>query len=165
MALIVEDGTGMSTAESFASVAAADTRLAALGNTNWADLTTTEKEQALRRATAYMEQAYRQNWQGTRVNSTQALSWPRSWATVDGYAVAADSVPAVIANACIDLAFMAAAGDLNPNLERAVIRKKLGPLETEYSPHSPQQVRYRAIDMMLAPYLGRGGASYTLVRS
>lgn len=165
MALIVEDGTGMSTAESFASVAAADTRLAALGNTNWANLTTTEKEQALRRATAYMEQAYRLRWQGMRATSAQALSWPRSWVSVDGYAVAADTVPADIANACIDLAFKAAAGDLNADLERPVIREKVGPIETEYAAYGPERTRYPAIDMMLAPYLGRGGASFRIERT
>jgi len=165
MTLIVENGSGLSTAESFASVSAADTRLAAQGNTNWAGLTTTEKEQALRRATQYMEQAYRQRWQGSRLNGTQALSWPRSWVTVDGYAVASDSVPADIANACIDLAFKAAAGDLNADLSPPVIREKVGPIETEYAAHGPERTRYPAIDMMLAPYLGRGGASYQLVRT
>ena len=62
MSLIVEDGTGMETAESYASVAQADARLAALGMTNWATLTTTEKEQALRRATVAMARAGRMPW-------------------------------------------------------------------------------------------------------
>ena len=164
MSLITEDGSGLSTAESYISLADANTRHTNLGNTAWTG-TDAAKEAALRKATEYMLQAYRGNWQGTRLNSTQALDWPRAWVSVDGYAVATDIVPAEVANACADLALRALSDDLNADLERAVIRKKIGPLETEYSPHSPQQVRYRAIDMMLAPYLGRGGASYTLVRS
>lgn len=164
MALIVEDGTGLSTAESYASVAAADTRLAAHGMTNWTALTTGEKEQALRRATRHMVQAYRGRWLGDRVYAVQALDWPRWGVCVDGFYVSSSAVPADVANACIDLAFKAAAGDLAPDIERAIIREKVGPLETEYSAHSPQATRYRAIDMLLAPYLSGGGVNARLVR-
>lgn len=164
MSLITEDGTGLSTAESYVSVAAADTRLAALGLTNWALLITAEKEQALRRATAHIEQVYRLRWKGTRRTTTQALAWPRHSVVIDDYTtVASDVVPIDVANACAELAFKAAAGDLNADLERAIVREKVGPLETEYSPHSPQSVRYRALDMALAAYLC--SASAMLVRA
>jgi len=165
MSLVTENGTGLSTAESYASVSAADTRLAALGMTTWAPITTSEKEQALRRATAYMVQAYRGRWAGLRLTQAQALDWPRYGVTLEGYPVASDSVPADIANACIDLAFKAAAGDLAPDLERAVIREKVGPLETEYAAHGVQSTQYRAIDMALSAYLTGGGAMARLVRS
>ncbi len=165
MSLIVEDGTGLPTAESLVSVAAATARHAALGNDTWATITTEQMEQALRRATAYMEQAFRTRWTGRRVSAVQALSWPRYDVCVDGYSVDSNVVPAEVANACADLALKAAAGDLNADIERAVIREKVGPLETEYSPHSPQAVRYRAIDMLLAPYLSGSSAMATLVRT
>lgn len=166
MALVVENGTGLSNAESYVSVAGADTRMSNLGNTNWTTLTTVEKEQALRRATVYMAQAYRERWAGNRHTTTQALDWPRNSVVVDGFVVIESNVvPADVANACADLAFKAAAGDLNADIERAVIREKVGPLETEYSAHSPQTVRYRAIDMLLAPYLTGGGAMARLVRA
>lgn len=165
MALVTENGTGLATAESYASVADASTRHAALGNTNWATLTATEMEQALRRATVHMGQSYRTRWTGVRLNSTQALDWPRSGVFADGYSVASDIVPVDVKNACIDLALKAASGELNPDLERAVIREKVGPLETEYSAASPQQVRYRAIDMALAAYLTGGGSSNRIVRT
>ena len=166
MSLIVENGTGLSTAESYITVAAASTRQSALGNSNWTTLSTAEMEEALRRATQYMLQAYRGRWQGTRINATQALDWPRNWVTVDGYAVDADIVPTDIANACADMAFRAAAGDLAADLTRGIVREQVGPLETEYDRNSPQSVRYRAIDMMLAPYLTRGaGGSMMVVRT
>lgn len=159
MSLIVEDGTGLSTAESYISVADASTRHSNLGNTTWADLTTAQMEEALRRATIYMEQAYRSRWAGYVQHLTQALSWPRNSVVVDGWRwIATDIVPAEVANACADLALKAAAGDLNADLTRAVKRKKVGPLETEYSDYSPQSVRYPAINMMLAPYLAGTGA-------
>lgn len=165
MSLIVENGTGLSTAESYISVADATTRHAALGNTNWALLTTPEIEQALRRATNYMVQTYRGLWTGYRINSTQALDWPRSWVVVDTYPVASNAVPSDIANACADLALKAASGDLAEDLTRGIVREKVGPLETEYDRNSPQSVRYRAVDMALAPYLAGAGANARLVRT
>lgn len=154
MALVVEDGTGLTTAESFASVADADTRLAALGLSLWADeMNTAEKEQALRRATTFMEQSWRSRWQGNRKTLEQALSWPRYEVCVDGFPIPGTIVPVDVENACIDLAYKAAFGDLAPDIERAIIREKVGPLETEWSAHGSQATQYRAINMTLSPYL------------
>jgi hypothetical protein len=165
MTLIVEDGTGLSTAESYISVADADARMAALGMTNWNDLTAAEKEQALRRATTYMTQAYRKRWRGARLYRAQALDWPRYGATVDGYDIPSTEVPREIANACADLAFRAASGELAPDTGRAIIREKVGPLETEYDRNSPQGTRYRSVDMILAPFLKGSSAMVGLVRA
>lgn len=44
------------------------------------------------------------------------------------------------------------------------MREKIGPMETEYDKNSPQHKRYRAIDLMLAPYL-TGSGNITLVRA
>ena len=165
MALIVETGTGSSSAESFASVAQADTRLALFGNTAWGSLATAAKEQALRRATAYMEQAFRTRWRGTRLLRDQALSWPRYGVEVDGWTVLSTIVPDDIADACIDLAAKASLAELNADLTRAVVREKVGPLETEYSQYSAETVRYVAIDMAMAPYLRSGGATVRLERT
>ncbi len=166
MALVAEDGTGRADAESYATVAEATARHAAFGNTAWAAIATDAlKEAALRNATLHMTQSYRTRWQGMRVNQIQGLDWPRVSVVVDGYSVDSDIVPADVKDACIDLALKASSGELNPDLERAVIREKVGPLETEYSDHSPQQVRYRAIDMALAPYLTGGGSNNRIVRT
>lgn len=166
MALSVETGSGSSTAESYASVADADTRLAALGLTLWADeMITAEKEQALRRSTVFMEQSYRLRWRGQRMLSAQALSWPRYGVLVDGFPIESDVVPPEVSNACIDLAFKAAAGDLAPDIERAIIREKIGPIETEWNANASQAVRYRSIDMTLAPFLRGSGANVSLVRT
>lgn len=165
MSLIVEDGTGMENAESYASVAQADARLAALGMTNWAALTSTEKEQALRRATVAMGQFCGGRWKGTRLYRIQALDWPRYGVEVDGYGIPSTEVPVDVVSACIDLALKAAAGDLNPDLSRAVKREKVGPLETEYADYSPQATQYRALNQALSVYLRGGGASVPLYRA
>jgi hypothetical protein len=165
LALVTEDGTGLSNAESYISVADADTRLGNLGQTNWATLQIAEKEAALRRSTAFIEQALRERWTGYRLHKTQALSWPRWYVVVDGYPVDPNTVPADVANACADLAMKAAAGDLNADLTPRVITKKVGPIETQYDRYSPQSVRYRALEMALSPYLKGSSSNAMLVRA
>ncbi len=166
MALVVEDGTGLANAESYISVADATTRHANLGNTAWAALASdTLREQALRRATDFMLQSFRQRWIGQRRLITQALDWPRYGVDVDGFYVPSDSVPADIANACADLALKAAAGDLAPDLTRGVVRRKVGPLEIEFDRYSPQNPRYVAITGALAPYLMGSSMNAQLVRA
>jgi hypothetical protein len=164
MTLVVEDGSGISTAESYISVAAAGTRHTNLGNTAWTG-TDAAKESALRRATAHMEQAYRTRWKGTRLTRAQALSWPRYGAIADGWDVPSTEVPTDVANACADLALKALADELAPDVTRVAIREKVGPLEREYSPYSPQSPQYRAVDLALAPYLFGGASTSRLVRA
>ena len=168
MAIVVEDGTGKSTAESYISVADASTYHTARGNTAWAALTTDAlREAALRKATDYMRQAYRSRWQGYRVNEDQALDWPRYDVEVEGYAVDSDIVPTEVKNACAELALKASSADLNPDLTQGVLSEQVGSISVTYDKNSPQRTRYAAIDAMLAPYLkaGGGGCSMGLIRS
>lgn len=170
MSLIVETGAIVAGAESYISVADADTYHSNRGATVWATLTTAEKEQALRKATDFMIQAYRQRWKGTRMSATQALDWPRAWVYLgpnDEFPnlVADDVVPTEVKNACASLALRASSADLAPDLSQGKKRVKVGPIETEYDPYSPQSKRYAAIDAMLAPYLANGAGHITVVRS
>lgn len=153
--LIVEDGTGKADAESFVTVAEADARLAALGMTTWDEnMSEPEKEQALRRATQYMEQRWRLRWKGALYTGVQALSWPRSDVVAEGYLYPFDAIPTAVKNANIDLAFAAAKGELiETNPKPLVIRQKLGPLEREYDRGSLQRPRFAAVTLMLAPFL------------
>lgn len=165
MVLVVEDGTGKADAESYISVADAETRLGLLGDTTFTAKTTAEKETALRIATEYLEGMFRSRWKGMRLNSTQALSWPRYDAIVDGWYIDSDEVPTAVANATADLALKSLTETLAPDLERGVIREKVGPLETEYDRASPQAKRFRAVNMALAPFLKGSSAMATLVRA
>lgn len=78
MALIVEDGTGLSNAESFASVAFANTYHTNRGNALWTG-TDAVKEAALRKATDYIQAKYYPRWGGSRMTDAQALDWPRDY--------------------------------------------------------------------------------------
>lgn len=158
MSLIVEDGTGLSTAASYISVDDADTYHMERQNADWVG-SAEAKEGALRRATDFMLQRYRGAWQGYRLNSTQALDWPRSWVEVDGYSVASDSVPTPIKQACAELALRALAGDLNADQDQAgITREKIGQIEVEYGLGASTAVKYPAVDELLAPYLQTGSS-------
>lgn len=165
MALIVEDGTGLSTAESYASVAECDVYLAANGITIWAPLLTAEKEQALRRATNFMLQVYRPQWKGQRATAVQRLDWPR-WNVYlpdQPYYVPNTSIPETLKNAQCELALLGAMGDLNTVQAQAVISKQVGPLKITYDKDSSQSKKYVHVDEMLSVYTS-GRSSGNMMR-
>jgi hypothetical protein len=176
MAIVVETGSGSATAESFASVADATTYHSNRGNAAWAALASdTVREQCLRKATDYMEQAFRTRWQGYRNTATQALSWPRSFVYLEPfilgavgsypYLVADDIVPVQVKNACAELALKAATADLLADTTQQVVSETIGPISTTYDKFSPQNTRYIAIEAMLQPYFARGSNSIKTVRA
>lgn len=166
MALTVETGSGSASSESYASTSDVDTYQSNRGVTLWATLSTAEKEQALRRATTYMEQVYRLRWKGWRYTRDQALSWPRESVERLDYGLGdyyeTDAVPVEVVNACCEMAFKAAFGDLSPDIGRVTKREKVDVIEVEYEGGRAPFVRYRAIDNILAPLLkgDAGGDSF-----
>lgn len=166
MALVVEDGTAKADAESYLSVTDADSYFANRGYTLWATMSTNEKEQALRRSADYMKAAYGPRWLGYRVSASQALDWPRSGVVARGFSIPADAIPAEVKNACAELAFKAAGGDLAPDIGQRAVREKVDVIEVEYDRYSPQFTQFRAVDNMLAPFLSDlGGAVRRVVRA
>lgn len=170
MALITEDGSGVAGAESLCSVAVADAYHAARGNTAWAALTTTAKEQALIKATDYMQQKYRPMWAGLRRYSTQALDWPRVEVPRrdigDYYPI--DIVPIEVQHACADLASRSSGGTvLLADQSREVVEQTVGPITTKYSQGSSPSKKFVAVDAMVAMFMkaGSGSSLMTLIRS
>lgn len=153
MALIVETGTASTTADSYSSVADADAYLAARGYTLWAPLLLAEKEQALRRATDYMQQVFHRRWVGARLTTAQALDWPRTrWLGHGTLLYTQTEVPSAVKRACIELAFRAASGHLAPDTPaQQVKRQRVDSLEVEYA--STSRPKYPAVDAILSPYL------------
>lgn len=170
MSLIVEDGTGLSTAEAYISVADAGTYLGNRGDTSWAAATTAAKEAALRAATDYMIQTFRPLWQGYRMTQAQALDWPRAGVVVDGFEVATDVVPTEVARACAEYALRVLAGDeLLPDRASGgqVVRERVDVIETEYLPGSSPAPSFPAVDRMISPFLSylSGGANRRVLRA
>jgi len=167
MTLIVETGAADPGAESYASTADADAFLFARGITLWGILATVDKEAALRRATDYMQQVYRDRWYGNRSTRTQGLDWPRWLVPMKDVPGGYGSVPAYypitcipneVKNACILLAFKAAAGDLAPDVQPQVASESVGSISVSYIPGARQTVRYQSIDHLLALLLRDGGS-------
>jgi hypothetical protein len=175
MSLIVEDGSIVDGAESYASVDDANTYLDAMGMTTWANLTDTDKERALRRATMFMLARYRGRWKGSKVKYAQSLDWPRvgvtpadaepPYSTQAGfgygyqYEIPYTSVPKEVKNACCELAFRAAAGPLMEDLQQQILQETVGPITTKYDNTSPQSARYVFVDAILGPLLVSSGNS------
>ena len=154
MAFVVETGAGLSNANSYASVSAADSYVADRGITGWASLSQTIKEQSLVKATDYLEATYRAAWKGNRVSETQALSWPRYNVVVDGFNFASNGVPLQVVNACIEMAIRASAGEtLLADQGQRVRREKIDVIEVEYQDYSDPTQRYPLVNRMVMPYL------------
>lgn len=165
MSLITETGTGSATSESFCSVADSIAYHEARGNSAWASLTVTQQEQALRKATDYMEAVYSQRWAGTRTTSVQALSFPRYNVFVNGFVVLSSSVPKPVINACAELALRASTDELLSDSTQQKTRTKVDVIEVEYDKYSPQSTQYLAITAMLAPYFESGsGVEVKVIR-
>jgi hypothetical protein len=166
MSIVTEDGTGKSDAESFITLAEASAYHADRGNAAWAALASdTLREQALRRATDYLEQVYGLKWKGERTKHTQALSWPRYDVCANGFDVDSDVVPVPVQRACAEMALKAAAGELAPDVGRLAKREKVDVLEVEYESGALPYVRYRAVDNLLAPYLEGGSGAVKVYRA
>lgn len=174
MAITVETGSGNALSESFASVADCDSYFSLRGVTIWTVLVTAEKEQALRRATDFMQQAYRDRWSGFRASSAQALDWPRYDVPVKDLPgnfsngtvyFPSNAVPAEVKTACIMLAIKAAAGELAPDLGSQKSKVKIGPIETEYFAGTRQSTKFQAVEKLLQPFFTGSGLSMKVVRA
>jgi hypothetical protein len=169
VALIVENGSGVADAESYASVAYCTTYHAARGNAAWASLASDAiREQCLRKATDYMVQVYRSSWRGFRKLTTQSLDFPRDSMLVDSgtqsYYLENTVVPTEVKNACAEFALKSSAEELYPDQERRVLEETVGPITTKYEPFSAQKKSYSAIEAMIAPYLNLQGVNVRLVK-
>jgi len=166
MAFVVETGSGVPNANSYASVSAADGYVADRGIAGWSTLTNTLKEQALINATDYLEATYRDAWKGNRITATQSLSWPRSNVIVDGFLLDANIVPLPVVYACVEMAVRAAGGEtLIADQGQRVKREKIDVIEIEYQDYSDPTQRYPFVNRMLAAYLvSSSDGSFSQVR-
>ena len=110
MALIVEDGTGLATANAYISETFANTYHSERCNEGWAGATT-QKEAAIRKATEYLDREF--CFRGSLVKDhvddpPQALAWPRVGVDDnEGRVIDDESVPLAVERACAELALSA----------------------------------------------------------
>lgn len=166
---VVEDGTGLSTANAYVTEANADQYHENYGNPSaWTDLTSAQKQQYIREATRYLDSVYALQWIGDRKESGQALDWPRAFAEdPDGFLRDDDSVPQEVQDACSLLALKAVSDTLlvdlsSPSGNIVRDRTKVGEIEieTQYGGGSTNQKRYSLIEGLLLPLLANRNRVY-----
>ena len=131
MALIIEDGTGKTDAESFATAA----ELVAYGAKYGVTVPDDEpsQEAALRRSAVQM---LAMSWKGCKTSAAQSMPWPRYGAEVDGEIIPSNYIPARIQYGQMALACEIHADDLDPPEQRkgAVVRERVeGAVDVEYA--------------------------------
>lgn len=160
MALIVEDGSVVSGAESYTSVASADTYIANyLNSSTWVAQATADKERFLRRATQYIDNLYGPRFSGIKVGTDQSLDWPRANAEIEDYTFDSDAIPLQLEHAVAEVATKLNDGvalttdgeDGNVTAEKVVV----GPItvDTEYQGTKEAIAVLPDIDMIVAPLL------------
>lgn len=134
MSFIVEDGHGISDANSYISVRFADDFLAYRTDFDWTTRTTEQKQAALVQATAYVDARYGRLFAGRAATAMQALAWPRSGAGYD------NTLPVVLKRAVALYAAYAAASPLAPapatsgGLAQGVVTEKtVGPISKKFA--------------------------------
>lgn len=135
--MVVEDGTGLSNANSYVTTTEAEDYLSVKSATAFAlwdaEL---EQENYLMWATRLLDQ--RANFQGSKSVSTSALRWPRTGVRDrDGISLAYDEIPPAIKAAVIEIAFNLVSKAVDPSAPAAdptgaLKRVKADVVEVEY---------------------------------
>lgn len=130
MALIIEDGTGVSGANSYVTDAEYIAYVLEVYG-----VTVTSNEPALLRAMAYMNSL---KWYGVKTyGRAQSTAWPRKGVSdCDGFSILSNEIPAEVVKAQCELAYAeaTATGVLTPQVSVAgvVSREKVDVIEVEY---------------------------------
>lgn len=162
--IVVEDGTGVSGANSFVTEAEATTYCTLMGDTTWAAATSVNREAALARAGRYLNGL---SWLGRKVSFSNSMCWPRrevpnpdypeDSGTQDDPYLAITTIPQQVKDAQCEAALreLATKDSLSPDLARggAVQSEKVGDLEVTYAPGAARGTVMQAIDRLLTPFL------------
>lgn len=173
MAFVVEDGTGLATANAYIDVAYARAYWLDVGVTfAQPDSVATSAfpitmQMAIVAASRYIETRFKNRFKGYRefppteepVFAGQGLSWPRI-EVYDREGICVKGVPVAVKNACAEYMSRVFVAPLapDPDGQPHVIREKIGPLETEFVPGSiPKFKPYPTADALLSEFMHSGG--------
>lgn len=159
---VVENGTGLSAANSLVSVADADQIDENFtSSATWVAATDEVKQNALREATRYLN--YQYEWDGYKVDPDQGCQWPRyETYDEDENAIDSDVIPQRVKEACVYLAVRVVADGENllPDFTNESKVKKtkevIGPLtdEKEYVTGENPDKTYTVADLLVSPFTG-----------
>lgn len=175
--MALEATAGSPNADSYFTIAEADTYFTARGVSKWTG-SAVAKEAAARKGTSYLDNAYRQLWKGYRTEQAQRLAWPRignggdqrarfavadrtfpvyGLTDEDGFEIPTNEIPRQVKEAAMEAALLALTGtSLEPVLERGgqikSVSKGLGPLQKSvtYADGAPVLPRFTVIDGLLS---------------
>ncbi len=154
-AIVVEDGTLVSGANSYISEAelttyATDRGVTISGTNNI----------LLIQAMDYLES---KNFKGDKYTSTQSLVFPRIGLDIDGFSVSTTTIPQLLKDALAEIA-IGIDGGVNPlsNLERETIREKVDVIEVEYSKTAFAKTMLTAAETKLNKLLKPLGLSHRI---
>jgi hypothetical protein len=166
MAFTVEDGSGVAGANSYVSEADADAYFTDHGiPSDWSTATSAEKEQALVKATQWIDAHYW--WITGEIGGTvQALGWPRVQAEDKfGRSIDSDVVPDQVIAACCEAAVRSIAGDLEADETQKVLEEEVtGAVRVRYDPNAAQGTLYPLINQLLSGLAASGEYQAQVVR-
>lgn len=161
--IIIEDGSVVSGANSYATVAEF-TQFCSDRNITIVS-TYGDESQLLIKAMDYFEQ---QPFKGIKYLETQPLQFPRSDLWVDGYLEESDQIPQLVKDAQITIAVSIMTGnDPLSSVSRAVKREKVDVLEVEYMDNAAGSVIIRSVGNILRKLVTSStmGNSFSVIRA
>lgn len=161
MALVLEDGSGVATAEAYESVTNFAIYWSLRGVTSIPG-STANHEEALRIGTQYLDAVYGRRYRGRRKSRTQALHWPRElvWDDQD-LEITSATIPVELKSALNEVAYRQRTGTvLLPDVavtDGGVLLKRIrvGDIETErrYGGGAGLGPLMRLVDAILKPII------------
>jgi len=161
MPLVVEDGTGLSTSNSYVTLAEFKAYHDDRGN-DYSACSDAQIQSALIRSSDYIEARWRRRFKGRRLAGDQALSFPRVGLFDDEFRLV-EGIPETLKRAQHEYAFRALTTKLLPDpttdatgLRVRRSRRKVGPIDTEieYQQDASQLLKpYPAADRLLRAFV------------
>ena len=166
MALIVEDGSIVTGANTYVTDAEYVAYAAARGKTIAS--TAANREIQLIKAMDYIE-SHRAKFKGTKFSQDQALQWPRYGVYIDSYYLDSDAIPVELKSAQMEAAiFINSSEILKSGTTQNIQREKLASLEIAYfSGGSYEVTRTDTVDAYLDVLLkaGSNGINFNVSRA
>jgi hypothetical protein len=149
--LVVEDGTGLETSNSYVSLEEFQDYWELRNDATVAALSDEDATAALVKAAQFLDYTYR--WVGDRYSALQAMSWPRVvFFDRDARAMYANVIPQRLKDAQCELARESAVNGLTAVLDRGgrVQNETVGPLSVTYFSDATGEKSYPLVDRIIA---------------
>lgn len=151
MPLIVENGTGLTNADAYVSLAEFKEWSSNRGY-RWEDAEDFAIENSIRLASGYIDTIGR--YKGSRLVATQTLEFPRA-DLIDWSDYTVTGVPHRVKQACCELAYKGLSEPLYKDLDRGgrVTSESVGPISVSYADNAPAGKVFMFAKNLLEPYL------------